>query len=437
MKTLFTLKEVGEIPQTYGVYLFLNSQKKPVYIGKSVNLKKRVQNHLQNSFDTKTIKFVSEAMVIKIIPTQNEFDAIILEARLVKTHQPLYNIELKDDKGPSYIVITDDLWPMVKIINCSSVTPDHHVIPAKAGIYTKKEEWIPDQVGDDTTIFGPYLKNNDALSLLRYIRQIIPFATHRPQKKVCLYRELGLCDPCPSEGVRRPEYLKNIQKIKALLSGRTKISRLLIRDIKKASQKTDFEKAQKLLVLQQSLTAGEHHSRELWDFDNRAFFVREQEGATKVLQQYFPGLHLSRVECFDASHHWGQYLYVGMVVFKDGLAQKDNYRLFSIKTTTNNDPKALQEALARRLKHLVDWGRPDLIIIDGGLPQLSAVGGVLRKARIPYMGLAKKEEILHIPQKNATLMPTGGLYTFVTRVRDEAHRFSITKSRQAFRKNNL
>jgi len=226
VKTLFTLKEVGEIPQTYGVYLFLNSQKKPVYIGKSVNLKKRVQNHLQNSFDTKTIKFVSEAMVIKIIPTQNEFDAIILEARLVKTHQPLYNIELKDDKGPSYIVITDDLWPMVKIINCSSVTPDHHVIPAKEGIYTKKEEWIPDQVGDDTTIFGPYLKNNDALSLLRYIRQIIPFATHRPQKKVCLYRELGLCDPCPSEGVRRPEYLKNIQKIKALLSGRTKISRL-------------------------------------------------------------------------------------------------------------------------------------------------------------------------------------------------------------------
>ena len=405
MKTVFKLREVDAIPQTYGVYLFLDKNNEPIYIGKSVNLKKRLLNHLQNPYDQKTIKFVSIATTIKIMPTQNEFEAIILEAKLIKRHQPPYNIELKDDKGLTYISISDSEWPMVKLI--------------------KKP-----------TPFGPYLKNNDALSLLRYIRQIIPFATHKPQNKVCVYHELGLCNPCPSQKTGLSTYLANIQKIQKLLSGQTSITRLLARDIKRASGAADFERAQRLFKLQEALT-NQDSSREIWDFDNHDFIKREQKEAQVALRPYFSQLRLSKVECFDASHHWGKYLYVGMVVFKDGLAQKADYRLFTIKTATNDDPKALGEALTRRVKHLTDWGKPDLVVIDGGTPQLSVIGPILERVQIPYLSLAKKEEILHIPQKNATLKPTGALLTFMTRVRDEAHRFSITKSRQAFRKKTL
>lgn len=403
MKTVFKLTEIDLLPQTYGVYLFLDQNRKPIYIGKSVNLKKRLLNHLQNPFDPKTKKFVSLTKSIKIIPTQNEFDAIILEAQLIKRHQPAYNVELKDDKGHAFISISNDPWPLIKLVR-------------------------------KPTAFGPYLKKSDAYELLRYIRQIIPYATHQPQAKVCVYHEMGLCDPCPSAGVRQPEYLKNIKKIQNLLSGKTRITHLLTRDIKKASRALDFERAQKLLSLNQLLTLGNRQSRELWDFDNPSRLANEQQQALQILQRYWPHLGLSRVECFDASHHWGKYLYVGMVVFKDGLAQKADYRLFAIKSTQKDDPKALREALTRRLHHLKDWGVPDLILIDGGWPQLSGVGGILSKAKIPYLGLAKREEILHIPLKNVTLKPTGALLTFVTRVRDEAHRFSITASRKAFLK---
>jgi excinuclease ABC subunit C len=170
----------------------------------------------------------------------------------------------------------------------------------------------------------------------------------------------------------------------------------------------------------------------LWDFDNQEKNQKEREDALTILRPFFPTLQLNRIECFDASHHWGNYLYVGMAVLIKGLIDKSQYRLFAIKTATNNDPQALKEALERRLKHLSDWGKPDLIILDGGLPQIQIVGPLLKKSHLAYIGLAKPEERLHIPEKNVTLKATGGLLTLTTRLRDEAHRFTINQSRKAF-----
>ncbi len=145
-----------------------------------------------------------------------------------------------------------------------------------------------------------------------------------------------------------------------------------------------------------------------------------------------------RIECFDMSHLQGTNYVGSMVVFEDGLAAKREYRHFNVREVLGNDDAgAMAEVVRRRLTH---WGEgegsrfapADLIIIDGGLPQLHAAEAAAAEVglagRVEFAALAKREELLYRPGRATPIALERGseaLY-LVQRVRDEAHRFAIT-----------
>lgn len=148
-----------------------------------------------------------------------------------------------------------------------------------------------------------------------------------------------------------------------------------------------------------------------------------------------------RIECFDISTIHGSHTVASMVVFTNGRPDKSQYRRFKIKTplTEANDVLSMAEVLGRRYapERMADarfGAKPDLLILDGGKPQLNAAKRQLESLglAIPMAGLAKSDEELFVTWDDApVVLPSGSpsLY-LVKRVRDEAHRFAITYHRE-------
>ncbi len=146
-----------------------------------------------------------------------------------------------------------------------------------------------------------------------------------------------------------------------------------------------------------------------------------------------------RVECFDMSHLQGTNYVGSMVVFEDALPVKRDYRHFNVREVLGNDDVgAMEEVVRRRLSHWEEhqgtsrFRRADLIIIDGGLPQLHAAEKAARSlglfGLVEFAALAKREELLYRPGSSVPIALERGsesLY-LVQRIRDEAHRFAIT-----------
>ena len=152
-----------------------------------------------------------------------------------------------------------------------------------------------------------------------------------------------------------------------------------------------------------------------------------------------------RIECFDVSHLAGTDVVASMVVFEDGLAKKDQYRRFSIAETTD-DTDSIYQVLMRRLKYLkapeTDLEadptkfsyRPNLLIVDGGQPQVSAAIRALSDSGITDLavcGIAKRLEEIWLPGESfPVILPRATDELFLLqRIRDEAHRFAITFQR--------
>jgi excinuclease ABC subunit C len=150
-----------------------------------------------------------------------------------------------------------------------------------------------------------------------------------------------------------------------------------------------------------------------------------------------------RIECFDVSHLGGTNVVASMVVFEDGLPKKDQYRRFAIEETTD-DTDSIYQVLTRRLKYLKSGDpeldstkfsyRPNLLIIDGGLPQVNAAARALRESGITDVALcslAKRLEEVWLPgQEFPVILPRATDELFLLqRIRDEAHRFAISYQR--------
>lgn len=164
---------------------------------------------------------------------------------------------------------------------------------------------------------------------------------------------------------------------------------------------------------------------------------------SRALQELASALDLDqppyRIECFDMSHLQGTNYVGSMVVFEDAVAKKSEYRHFNVKEVLGNDDVgAMAEVVRRRLAYWSEeqgstkFRRAELIIIDGGLPQLHAAQSAAREAgvdgQVEFAALAKREELLYRPGRSLPIALERGsesLY-LVQRIRDEAHRFAIS-----------
>jgi excinuclease ABC subunit C len=146
-----------------------------------------------------------------------------------------------------------------------------------------------------------------------------------------------------------------------------------------------------------------------------------------------------RIECFDISHIQGAETVASMVVWEDGAMKKSDYRKFQIKTVTGNDDFAsMREVIQRRYKRLLDEEKPfpSLVLIDGGLGQLSAAYAALEEIGVtlqPLASIAKKEEIIYVhgqEEEPVVLDRRSPVLHLMQKIRDESHRFAVTYHRK-------
>lgn len=397
----------SQLPSSPGVYIFADAEKNPLYIGKSISLKSRLSQHLENARlpDTKASHYVPQTHYLILQTVDSDVAAIILEANLIKTYQPYYNSATKDDKTVSYIVIGDSPNYAFKIIHKSDIN---------------RQEY-----------YGPYPSATIANIILKQVRRIFGFCQNpvNHDKRACFYYHIKLC-PGPCAGaITQQEYAKHLTKIKVFLSGRfLNLMSTLKKEINAAAKKQDFENAARLKKQLEALeiTLTSHTYRHLLVLP-----IASQKVLTQmVLVLKHPKLKRppQRIECFDMANTNQENAVGAMSVLFEGRDDKASYRKFLVKTTAQGDPHTMRHIVERRFRH-PEWGKPDLIVLDGGIPQLSIVSQVI-PAEIPVITLSKKRETIHFYVDHSVVNINLPLHSSVLKllqhVRDEAHRFGTT-----------
>ena len=223
------------LPESPGVYQFFDNAGKIIYVGKAKNIKKRVSSYFNKTLDNnKTRILVRQIFEIKYIVVETELDALLLENNLIKTYQPKYNIQLKDDKTFPWIVVKKEAFPR---------------------IFSTRQK-----LDDGSMYYGPYPNVQVMNALLHLVREMYPLRTcslDLSQQKikakkfsVCLEYHLKRClGPCEGKQ-EKEEYDRMIEEIHLLLKGKTAA---LIQTLKFRMQMLSnnylFEDAQELKLL--------------------------------------------------------------------------------------------------------------------------------------------------------------------------------------------
>lgn len=406
------------LPETAGIYVFFK-ENNPIYIGKAINLRRRISSYFDLDLETKTEKMVSEAEELSYIQVASELEALLLEANLVRRYMPKYNIALKDDKHPLYIQITKEKYP--RVITVRKIDLENPNVMAN---------------------YGPFPSSTNVKSVLKMIRRIFPYSDHKIGKRPCLYSHIGLCDPCPNmiemtndksqitNGKRK--YMENIRNIKSILDGKIRtVQSGLVKEMRKASDSQNYELASQI---RDQIEKIEYITRPQMPTD---FYIQNPNLYEDVRKRELGELlallvncklkieNCTRIECYDIAHLSGTNATASMVTSINGEADKTFYRHFRIRQAKgNSDVDSLKEVITRRSKHFNDWGKPDLIIVDGGVGQVNAFVSVLVKNNIdiPVVGIAKNPDRLIVGELKVKI--EGNVLHLVSRMRDEAHRFA-------------
>ena len=197
--------------------------------------------------------------------------------------------------------------------------------------------------------------------------------------------------------------------------------------------------------LTDSATANASHALQVSRTKRSSDYVTRTQALTDLQEALGLDQAPLRIECYDISHLGGTDVVGSMVVFEDGLPKKDQYRKFSVHGTTD-DTASIHQVLTRRLKYLRGIEQdpeqnenrfsypPQLLLIDGGLPQVNAAQRALKESgvsSIPIAGIAKRLEELWLPgDEYPVILPrTSEALYLVQRLRDEAHRFALRYQR--------
>lgn len=403
---------VRELPDTPGVYFFRDDQKRAIYIGKALSLRKRAMGHFRSYGETfsKEGIMLSQVKWIDVIETPTEAEALLLESSMVKENNPKYNQELKDDKSYPFLKITGEEFPRLLIARGRK---------ADGGRY-----------------FGPYTDTRLLRQAVNMLRRQFPLRTCKSlPAKACLMFHIGQCG-APCDGTQSKEkYMETVNELERFLMGRRDaLVKSLSRRMKEFASNREYEKAQIVFSEIKALSMIPKGSR------------REGSAQMKVLEDMKEALGLpnipGKMECFDISNIMGKEAVGSMVVFVDGRPSRADYRRFRIKTVEGiDDYKMMREVLRRRYGRAIEEKQTltDLVIIDGGKGHLSAAKAELDDLGLkdlPVISIAKQHEYIFKPDREAPFVfsPTSPFLHLVRHIRDEAHRFAITYHRMLHKK---
>lgn len=423
--------KLKNLPRQPGVYLFKNPKNQVLYIGKALSLKDRIKSYFsQTPTDPKTKILVSQIADLDYQIVPSEFEALLLEANLIKKYRPKYNLRLKDDKRYLYIGIAKS---------------PYRVFPTRRPELEKNLfDW-----------FGPFPSAGSVNRVLKIFRRVLPYCSCRkPSRRQCLYFHLNLCPGI--ENLSSEEYRQDINKIRRILGGKTSLLlKSLEKKMKEAAKKLEFEKAQKLKNQVQALQYVTQGWRTIPKDDLEPSIALIKLKRLLIRHQGIDPITINKIEGYDVSN-LGRNIIVGsMAAFTNGHPEKSLYRKFKInldpktkdswshwevfqhkKTTVSSDPVSIHQIVRRRLNH-PEWLYPQLILVDGGKAQVSAAFKAIKEKglvnQICLLGLAKKKETIIIPRikkgeianwKLLNYSPRSSALQLLQQVRDESHRFA-------------
>ena len=396
-------KKAKELPNKPGVYLFKDTNRQIIYIGKALSLKKRVNSYFSGKAENlKTSNLIKNLSYFEYILANSEAEALLYEAQLIKKHLPKYNILLKDDKAYPLLKLTvAELYPRL--------------------IVTRKEK------NDGALYFGPYTDVSLLKEALQILRRRFPLRScSRMPKQPCLYYHLKQClAPC-KKGLDIALYSQTVSELILFLKGNH--AKLIIKLRKKMKYFSEHKLYEEAAVVRDQIYALSKISK---DQKSNVFSNITQDLRDKLRLKKLP----FNVDAFDVSNIFGSHSVGAAVRFRGGLPQKCNYRRFKIKSVDGIDDYAMmREIVLRRYKNMNEKEfLPDLIIIDGGRGHLNAAQGALQmlEINIPIISIAKeKEEIFFVDRsKPLVLAPHDKSLKFIQRLRDEVHRFAISYHR--------
>ena len=548
-----TLRELREkamkLPLTPGVYIMRNKSGEIIYIGKAKALKNRVSQYFgsDRNHAEKVRQMVMNVDDFEYILCESEFEALVLECSLIKLHKPKYNILLKDDKGYSYIRVSDDEWRKISFEMQKHDDKAEYLGPYMSSWYAKNA------VDEAKKIFG-----------LPSCSKVFPrdIGKGRP----CLNYHIKQCSGVCCGKVTLEEYNESVNSaVEFLKKGGSDTVKIMTEKMDKAAENLDFELAAKLrdrikavkkITEKQKVIATNAGEQDIIAvmteekdacfavirfadgrlYDEEDFLIKDidetdlpaarrefvvqyygmrtnippvitldgeiedeelvekrltelrgkkvkfvypkrgekhailemcrKNAAEKLAQSHgHLGHELSAldelakllglskipvlIESYDISNLMGTENVAGMIVFKNGRPFKESYRKFRIKSFVGQDDYAsMNEVLTRRFEEYFkdkDSGKgfgqlPDLILLDGGKGQVSAVKPVLERfgLNIPVFGMVKDGS-----HRTRAITGDGGeisitskrqAFTLVSGIQDEVHRFAIGYHRQARKK---
>lgn len=540
-----------KLPLTPGVYIMKNSKGKIIYIGKAKKLKNRVSQYFgsQNGHAVKVRKMVENVDDFDYILCDSEFEALVLEASLIKQNMPKYNILLKDSKGYSYIKITNDPYKKISAVLQKDDSDSRFIGPFTSSYSVKQS------VDEANKIFR-----------LPQCNKVFPrdFKKGRPCLNFHIDRCMGVC----TGKIPLEEYSDAVNEAVKFLEGDvTSVVKSLEKKMQTASENLQFEAAaryrdkinavknmqskQKVVTetgepkdvfavasngdalctavlrfnggrlcdSEHFFLDGEPNSAMRTDFLMQYYGMRsdvpkkvildEMCDDKELVEQYLSSLSGKKctlavpsrgenmklinmcrenafeklaqkkgrkgteiraleelrellglsvapeyIESYDISHTAGADNVAGMIVFKNGRPLKRAYRTFSIKSFTGQDDYgSMREVLTRRfdeyLLHKNDgeeegFGKlPDLILLDGGTGQVNAVKEALAPFNldIPVFGMVKdnkhRTRAIAYGGGEITINDNRSVFTLVSEIQEEVHRFSIGYHRKKHAKGGL
>ncbi len=532
---------LDSMPLLPGVYRFYDIKGAVLYVGKAIQLKKRVSSYFRKTNISPRIKLmVSHIARIESTVTRSESEALLLENNLIKSLRPRYNILFRDDKSYPYIVLTGDRFPRLTYYRGTPNRQHQH--------------------------FGPYPNSYAAKESIQLLQKIFRIRTcedsvFNNRSRPCLLHQIHRCTAPCVKLISEKGYQADIHNAVMLLQGRDQeVEQTLRRDMEHAAEAQEYEQAavlrdqlRALHTVQQKqfvestggatdadiialaqmdgaacinlamVRGGRHlgdksffpeHADDLSAEEIVQAFIAQhylnrdvpallalsaechdaalaqllseqaghpvkissattgerkqwlemgqrnallalqqramQQGGQKLrlerLREFLDMPDLQRIECFDISHTMGEATQASCVVYENFDMRSAQYRRYNISgITPGDDYAAMRQALTRRYQKLAEnlrigeAGRPDLVLIDGGLGQLHIAMEVMQELglnELALIGVAKGverkaglEQLIFPDGTSKQLRSDDAALHLIQQIRDEAHRFAITGHR--------
>ncbi len=423
------LEKARGLAKTPGVYLMKDAAGDVIYVGKARNLASRVSSYFVPSTELgiKKQPLLEVVEDFDVIPCEGEWEALLMESRLIKDIRPRFNVRLVDDKTYPYLAITlRDDFP---------------------GVFITRNP--TDERFRGARIFGPFTSVSSLRHAVQLLQRVFRYRTceleiidGNPKNRhfrPCLLHAIGQCTAPCADRIGKADYRADIDRFARFLgTKRSQMLRELNDEMTEASESLEFERAAVIrdqIRAIEKLDEREKRSSDSVDLDWQpevTVFTGDPAAALRSLQRTLEMQSAIRcMEAIDIAHLGGNETVGSKVCFIDGRPFKNGYRRYKVQSVDNDDYMAIREVVSRRYREAGEGNElyPDVILIDGGLGQLHAALEVFAELSLKppmVISLAKKEELLYVQQKSEPIRlgrENPGL-RLCQAMRDEAHRFA-------------